>query len=136
MSSSIRSIAIAAAVLLGGASLALAQVSGTSNGTGASAPGSGVWSDLHAKSSAAHPEGQGALHSGAPRTVATGPGLPGGGPIHNENDLKQTLLAKGYAGVHSIKHEGDHYTAEATQDTKSVKVQVNAANGRVTKEGG
>ena len=136
MTSTIGTIAVAAIVLFSGTGLACAQVSDSSNGTGANAPGSGVWSSQHPESSASHPQGQGALHSGTPRTVATGPGLPGGGPIHSDNDLKQTLLAKGYADVHDIKHEGGHYTAEATQDSKPVKVQVDAGNGRVTKEGG
>jgi len=56
--------------------------------------------------------------------------------ITSEDQVKSELKAKGYTDISNVKHNGNSYTANAKQDGKSVKVEVDASNGTVTKEGG
>ena len=108
------------ALLLGG--MALAQTSGSTSGSGTMSPSTGTTSSMGKGSGSTGMSSSGATSSSHRMT--------------SESDVKKQLQAQGYSDVSGVKQEGDHYTANAKQDGKSVKVRVDASSGMVTKEQG
>jgi len=119
--------ALAAALLLCGGSVALAQTSSTSGTTG-----------THGGTMATSPSSSSSMGSGTSGSSAGSTSAMSGSShqITSDDQVKSELQAKGYTDISNIKHSGNKYTANAKQDGKSVKVQVDASSGTVTKEGG
>lgn len=138
-----KTTALAAALLICSGSLAFAQSTGTTSGTAGTHNGTMATSP---SSSSMGSGSTGGTHSGTTSSMNSGAtgGTAGSStamsgsthPISSEDQLKSELKAKGYSDISNVKHEGNKYTANAKQDGKSVKVQVDASNGTVTKEGG
>lgn len=114
-----------AALLLGG-SMALAQTAGP---TGGSSHGSGTMG-----TSPGAPSSMGTSGSGT--GMSSGGATSSGHRMASESDVRKQLQAEGYSDISNVKHDGDHYTANAKQDGKSVKVRVDATSGMVTKDQG
>jgi hypothetical protein len=106
-------VAAAAALALGMGSFAFAQSSTTTR------PPSG--------SSATQPM------PGASTTTTT-PGMRYG--ANDMGKVREDLMSKGYSDISNLKHEGNHWTADAKENGKSVKVNVDSATGNITKMGG
>ena len=106
------------ALLLGG--VALAQT------TGGASHGSGTMSTSTVPPSSTAPSSSTGMGAATSSSHA----------MTSESDVKKQLQAQGYSDVSNVKQEGDHYTANAKQDGKSVKVRVDASSGMVTKEQG
>jgi len=99
-------VAAAAAFVLGAGSLAMAQSTSTTTTPG------------HTTSS----------------TTTTTSGMRYG--ANDMNQVRQDLMSKGYSDISNLKHEGNHWTADAKENGKSVKLTVDSATGNVTKMGG